>query len=83
DFWVMGREVGVEYGRVYDVPLEGFEEAKRRREADKEREREFEHEHEGSGIGNGRGKGLFGKLGLRMNMGSGRRGYEPLNTSQV
>ncbi|KAH7924191.1 hypothetical protein BV22DRAFT_1120343 [Leucogyrophana mollusca] len=73
DFWSMGREVGVEYGQVYDVPLEGFEEAKRRREAERERG-EFDHDHDG-----GRGKSLLGKLGLRMGMGSNRRGYEPLS----
>ncbi|OBZ74694.1 Palmitoyltransferase AKR1 [Grifola frondosa] len=31
DFWTKGREVGVEYERLYDVPPEGFAEAKRRR----------------------------------------------------
>ncbi|KAF7289334.1 Palmitoyltransferase [Mycena indigotica] len=32
DFWSKGRELGVQYERLYDVPLEGFAEAKRRRE---------------------------------------------------
>ncbi|KAH7911142.1 hypothetical protein BJ138DRAFT_1063702 [Hygrophoropsis aurantiaca] len=73
DFWSMGREVGVEYGQVYDVPLEGFEEAKKRREAERERG-DFDHDHDG-----GRGKSLLGKLGMRMGMGSSRRGYEPLS----
>ncbi|KAH0833938.1 DHHC palmitoyltransferase-domain-containing protein [Lanmaoa asiatica] len=70
DFWTMGKEVGIEYGQVYDVPLEGFEEAKRRRETER-----GEVEHDPSG---GRGKGLLGTLGLRMG-GSSRRGYEPLS----
>src|ERR1700712_688230 len=29
DFWTSGRELGVEYERLYDVPTEGFKEAKR------------------------------------------------------
>jgi len=80
DFWTMGREVGVEYGSVYDVPMEGFEEVRRRREAERE-------EHDGGGrggaaggsggSGSGSGKGLLARLGLRM--GAGRRGYEPLS----
>ena len=69
DFWTMGKEVGVEYGQLYDVPLEGFEEAKRRKDRG-----EVEHDHDSSG---GRGKGLLATLGLRMG-GSSRRGYEPL-----
>ena len=72
DFWTMGREVGVEYGQLYDVPSEGFAEAKRKREMDRG---EVEHEHDPSG---GRGKGLLATLGLRMG-GSSRRGYEPLS----
>ncbi|KAF8438462.1 DHHC palmitoyltransferase-domain-containing protein [Boletus edulis BED1] len=72
DFWTMGKEVGVEYGHVYDVPLEGFEEAKKRREMDRG---EVEHEHDPSV---GRSKGLLATLGLRMG-GSSRRGYEPLS----
>ncbi|KAG9311112.1 hypothetical protein JVU11DRAFT_9022 [Chiua virens] len=71
DFWTMGREVGVEYGQVYDVPLEGFEEVKRRREMERG---EVDHEQDPSG---GRGKGLLATLGLRMG-GSSRRGYEPI-----
>lgn len=69
DFWTMGKEVGVEYGQLYDVPPEGFEEAKRR-EMDR-----GEVDHDAS---SGRGKGLLATLGLRMG-GSSRRGYEPLN----
>ncbi|KAF9228149.1 hypothetical protein BS17DRAFT_323254 [Gyrodon lividus] len=74
DFWTMGKEVGVEYGQVYDVPFEGFEEAKRRKEMERG---EFEHEHDGIGSV-GRNKSMLGKLGLRMGS-SSRRGYEPIN----
>ncbi|KAG2117174.1 uncharacterized protein F5147DRAFT_604664 [Suillus discolor] len=74
DFWTMGKELGVEYGQVYDVPLEGFEEAKRRKEAERG---DLEHDHEGSH--SSRSKSLLGKLTMRMGMGSSRRGYEPLN----
>lgn len=31
DFWTAGRELGVEYQRLYDVPPEGFIEAKQRK----------------------------------------------------
>jgi palmitoyltransferase ZDHHC13/17 len=34
DFWTRGRELGVEYDKVYDVPFEGFKEAKLRRMMD-------------------------------------------------
>ncbi|KAF7312850.1 Palmitoyltransferase [Mycena kentingensis (nom. inval.)] len=34
DFWTKGRELGVQYERLYDVPLEGFVEARRRREVE-------------------------------------------------
>jgi palmitoyltransferase len=70
----MGEELGVEYGQVYDVPLEGFDEAKKRKEAERG---DLEHDHDGS---NGsRNKSLLGKLTMRMGMGTSRRGYEPLN----
>jgi len=29
DFWTKGKELGVEYEQLYDVPLEGFREAKK------------------------------------------------------
>ncbi|KAG1807153.1 DHHC palmitoyltransferase-domain-containing protein [Suillus subaureus] len=74
DFWSMGKELGVEYGQVYDVPLEGFDEAKKRKEAERG---DLEHDHEGPS--SSRSKSLLGKLSMRMGMGSSRRGYEPLN----
>jgi hypothetical protein len=69
DFWTAGRELGVEYERLYDVPVEGFEEAKRRRDMD---------EDDDHGVGNGRKnirKTLFMGLGLGWNS---RSGYEPV-----
>jgi hypothetical protein len=71
DFWTAGRELGVEYEKLYDVPPEGFAESKRRREQDEE----------GEGIASGRKgprKGLFMGLGLGR-AGSSRGGYEPVS----
>lgn len=71
DFWTAGRELGVEYEKLYDVPIEGFSEAKRRREQDEE----------GEGIASGRKgprKSLFMGLGLGR-AGSSRGGYEPVS----
>ncbi|KIN97751.1 hypothetical protein M404DRAFT_31962 [Pisolithus tinctorius Marx 270] len=72
DFWTMGKEVGVDYGQVYDVPAEGFEEGKRKRDAERG---EFERDHDGGS----RSKSLLAKLGLRMTTSLSRRGYEPLS----
>jgi hypothetical protein len=67
DFWTAGRELGVEYERLYEVPAEGFREAKRR------------HEREEGEESSGR-KGLRERLMLGLGLGSGHRrgGYEPL-----
>ncbi|KAG6331706.1 hypothetical protein ID866_7386, partial [Astraeus odoratus] len=72
DFWTMGKELGVDYGQVYDVPQDGFEEAKKRREVERG---ELDRDHDAGS----RSKSLLGKLGLRMGAGSNRRGYEPLS----
>ncbi|KAG6826435.1 hypothetical protein H0H92_015809 [Tricholoma furcatifolium] len=76
DFWSVGRELGVEYDKLYDVPIEGFREAKRRR-----RDTE-DGEDAGAGHGGGRGKGrrksLFMGLGSARPSGS-RAGYEPVS----
>ncbi|KAI0315321.1 hypothetical protein OF83DRAFT_364616 [Amylostereum chailletii] len=81
DFWTRGRELGVEYDRLYAVPPEGFREAKRRREM------EEGMEDSGSGSGSGAGSGA-GRKGLRqtlmMGLGIGGRGgrtggYEPVS----
>jgi hypothetical protein len=74
DFWTKGRELGVEYERLWDVPLEGFAAAKRRRER--------EDEEEGGRYGAG-GKGMAGRgkkflMGLGIG-GSSRAGYEPVS----
>lgn len=70
DFWTNGRELGVEYDKLYDVPLEGFQEAKRRREI------EGEEDH-GAG---GRAKSLRKTLLMGFSLGrSNRAGYEPVS----
>ena len=66
DFWTMGRELGVEYERLYDVPPEGFVEAKRMR---------IREEGEDGGRKSLRQSLLMG-LGLGR---SARSGYEPLS----
>lgn len=63
DFWTAGRELGVEYDKLYDVPMEGFKEAKRRRDR--------EEEDDGK---RGARRGLLGLV-----MGSRRTEYEPVN----
>ena len=70
DFWTAGRELGVEYEKLYDVPVEGFREAKRRREQ--------EDEEDGVRKGSGSRKGLFMGFGLGR-AGSSRSGYEPVS----
>ncbi|KAI0042759.1 zf-DHHC-domain-containing protein [Auriscalpium vulgare] len=68
DFWTTGRELGVEYDRLYEVPGEGFREARRRRE-----------EEEEGGASGGR-KGLRAKLMMGLGLGrGGMRGYEPVS----
>ncbi|KAJ7457064.1 hypothetical protein FB451DRAFT_1047570, partial [Mycena latifolia] len=77
DFWTNGRELGVEYERLYDVPLEGFEEARRRREREEE---EDGLSVGGSGGRKGGRKGIFMGLGMAMGRaGSSRGGYEPIS----
>ncbi|KAH9929439.1 uncharacterized protein B0H18DRAFT_211342 [Fomitopsis serialis] len=71
DFWTKGRELGVEYERLYDVPPDGFKEAKRRRQSE-----EGEEMH-GEGRKSVR-KSLLMGFGLSRG-GSSRAGYEPLN----
>ncbi|PPR00301.1 hypothetical protein CVT24_004591 [Panaeolus cyanescens] len=69
DFWTKGRELGVEYEKLYDVPMEGFREAKLRRER--------EEDEDGMRKPAGR-KGLFMGFGLGR-AGSSRGGYEPVS----
>jgi palmitoyltransferase len=68
DFWTAGRELGVEYEKLYDVPMEGFREAKMRRER--------EENDEGLPGGRKPRKSLF--MGLSLGRGS-RAGYEPVS----
>lgn len=73
DFWTTGKELGVDYARAYDVPLEGFRAAKVKREREEE-----EEERTGGGAGDERRKkrGLFmGWIGRTTSRGS----YEPLS----
>ena len=72
DFWTAGRELGVEYEKLYDVPIEGFREAKRRRQME-----EDEDGVSGPGRKNLR-KSLFMGFGLGRS-GSSRGAYEPVN----
>lgn len=71
DFWTSGRELGVEYERLYNVPAEGFQEAKLR----KMREDEDDIH---AGTDRRKKKGLF--MGINLGIGrSNREGYEPVN----
>ncbi|KAH9996401.1 DHHC palmitoyltransferase-domain-containing protein [Russula compacta] len=79
DFWTRGRELGVEYERLYEIPVEGLHEAKRRRERE-------EGEEAGMIIGGGgrKGQGLRQKLLLGLGIGgastrAARGGYEPVS----
>ncbi|KAH9988065.1 hypothetical protein BJV74DRAFT_839836 [Russula compacta] len=82
DFWTRGRELGVEYERLYEIPVEGLHEAKRRRERE-------EGEEAGMIIDGGsgsarKGQGLRQKLLLGLGIGgasarAARGGYEPVS----
>ena len=69
DFWTAGKELGVKYEMLYDVPLEGFREAKRRNR---------EVEEDGVRKPSSSRKGLFMGFGLGRPSGS-RAGYEPVS----
>ena len=70
DFWGTGRELGVEYERLYDVPPEGFREAKRRRL----------EEGEDLHLDGAARKSLRQKLLMGIGLGGrSRSGYEPLS----
>lgn len=93
DFWTRGRELGVEYDRLYDVPVEGFVEAKRRRileEGDDSRSVGSVDVLGGGASGGGASggrkslrKSLLMGLGIGRGGTSSRGGYEPLSQSQV
>ncbi|KIP06556.1 hypothetical protein PHLGIDRAFT_452373 [Phlebiopsis gigantea 11061_1 CR5-6] len=67
DFWTMGRELGVEYERLYDVPPEGFIEAKRAR---------IREDGEDGGRKSLRQSLL---MGLGIGRSGSRSGYEPIS----
>ena len=68
DFWSAGKELGVEYEKLYDVPVEGFREAKKKRDR--------EEMEDGPSSARKPRKGLFMGLGLGR---SSRAGYEPVS----
>lgn len=68
DFWTKGRELGVEYERVYDIPIEGFREAKRRRERNED------------SLPSGSRKPKSHFMGFSLGFGrANRAGYEPVS----
>ncbi|KAF8647576.1 hypothetical protein AX16_006615 [Volvariella volvacea WC 439] len=78
DFWSKGKELGVDYETLYDVPIEGFREAKRRRMMDRGDDLD---DDDGSGRKRGKG-GAAGVLSMIMGRTHGsasRGGYEPLS----
>ena len=77
DFWTRGRELGVEYERVYDVPKEGFTEAKHRREIEDDSSLSGGYGSGSTGVGTLRKK-LTMSLGLG-SFGRVRSGYEPVS----
>lgn len=75
DFWTNGKELGVEYEKLYDVPYEGFKEAKNRRARE-------DGDEAASTSSTRKRQGLF--MGLMSSTwrggASGSRGtYEPVN----
>ncbi|KAG8933458.1 palmitoyltransferase akr1 [Tulasnella sp. 419] len=75
DFWTTGKELGVDYEVLYDVPPEGFREAKRRRVLDDD-----DPTGEGFGMGSSKGSrrmGMFGTMG-----GAGSSGYERVSAGE-
>jgi hypothetical protein len=76
DFWSRGQELGVEYERLYDVPAEGFREAKRRREVE---------DGEGINLGGGsrsKRKGIW-SMGMSLGGGRNRDGYLPVRSDDA
>jgi palmitoyltransferase len=70
DFWTAGRELGVEYDKLYDVPVGGFMEAKRR------------NRREEMGSDSGMSVGAKRSAFSRLLSGRGSRGYQPLSMSE-
>ena len=79
DFWTRGKELGVEYERVYDVPKEGFLEARKRKEIEEDSSLNSGYGSGTSGVGSLRKKLTMG-LGLGLgSFGRARSGYEPVS----
>lgn len=75
DFWTTGKELGVEYETLHDVPQEGFKAARARRLREEERER-IDDPH---GYATRRkNKGLFMGMSLGRSSGGSRDGYQPI-----
>ncbi|KAG2005590.1 ankyrin repeat domain-containing protein 50 [Coprinopsis cinerea AmutBmut pab1-1] len=72
DFWTNGKELGVEYETLYDVPLEGFREAKRRRAM-----REDDVGDDGRKVLGSSRSSLF--MGWSRGASGSRAGYEPVS----
>jgi palmitoyltransferase ZDHHC13/17 len=85
DFWSTGREVGVDYDRLYEVPPEGFGEAKRRRRERMEEERMLGGDELGAGGGR---KGFMRRMSIGgwgamlRGGGAGREGYTPVRMDE-
>lgn len=65
DFWTAGRQLGVEYERLYAVPPEGWAEARR--------QRRYEEQDGGR-----KSEGVLAKMGLRIGGSRTREGYLPV-----
>jgi len=82
DFWSTGREVGVEYQRLYEVPMEGFKEAKRRKIQRMEEEGLLVGD-EGSGARKGFMRRMsIGGWASMLGGGRGREGYAPVRMDE-
>jgi hypothetical protein len=77
DFWTAGKELGVKYEMLYDVPLEGFREAKRRNREEAELEDGVRKQQQQASSSSR--KGLFMGFGLGRHGAASRGGYEPVS----
>ena len=79
DFWTTGRELGVEYETLYDVPLEGFGVARARRMREEEERERSEDPHAYATRRKGKaGGGLFMGMSLGRGSAAAREGYQPV-----
>ena len=82
DFWSTGREVGVDYERLYEVPPEGFAESKRRRRERMEDEGLLVNEDGGAARKGFMRRMSIGGWGSMLGRGSGREGYAPVRMDE-